>query len=187
MRKTDYFKENKMNQFNEPLSVHKNEFNVTDGLCDKDGKNIDDYPEEYIRGLKYQNTVMSKALEDIQIRASDYDGYEDVAGLKHLIDCLVVIAESKMPEKLVDNNGSPICALCLSNTREVADLKNQNKKLVEALKLSAGMINHIACVQGCDNGTIRDTDGDPAQCQWCDEKNRIEQALAENKEAGKTL
>ncbi len=58
----------------------------------------------------------------------------------------------------------------LANAKLIAS----SPELLIACELAMGMLNHIECVQKCDGKGY--TPGGE-QCQWCDEKNKIQQAI----------
>lgn len=57
------------------------------------------------------------------------------------------------------------------------NLEAENARLRELLEMAASQLRYIGCFAGCDNGVMRDNNGNISQCQCCDEQKQIEQAL----------
>lgn len=61
-----------------------------------------------------------------------------------------------------------------------ASILEKNRKLVEALKKAKGMLDYIPCPQNCEGGAFRISEEEWTGCQWCSEKEEINQAIIEN-------
>ena len=69
---------------------------------------------------------------------------------------------------------------------ELADriIAEEGKGLLGACEMAIKMLNYINCPECDGSGAKQISEDEVAQCQWCDEKNKIQQAIvgAENKQ-----
>lgn len=58
------------------------------------------------------------------------------------------------------------------------------EETLEMLSIANGMLNHVKCINmQCDgNGAIQIAEDEWEQCQWCDEKRRIQEYLNTTKQ-----
>jgi len=78
--------------------------------------------KEYINILEQENSSLRECIGSVLVRLADYDGYNNVKGLKYLIDGVVETLHSGYPERIVDYKEREVCPLCYKV------LKNKDEK-----------------------------------------------------------
>ena len=87
----------------------------------KNGKKdikMDEETKKRMEEIEQENAALRGCIGDVLVRALDYDGYNSVKGLKHLIDIMVEDLKSGYPERLVDYEQREVCPLCLRRKEE---------------------------------------------------------------------
>jgi len=62
--------------------------------------------------LEKENAALRGCIGDVLVRIADYDGYNTVKGLKHLIDIVKEDLKSGWPERVMNYEEREVCPLC---------------------------------------------------------------------------